>query len=135
MPLGYLLLQTSDAKNGAKSRYIGELLEYLRDKWNIQPLITLTDKDWSEINAFADKYPAAKHQLCFWHALRAIKTRLSILRRTPAHYNVDEAIIEFHWIDRSFVPISQRTPSVGNVSFATVNQPYYLLTFSSFTGS
>jgi hypothetical protein len=34
-------------------------------------LITLTDKDWAEINACLAEYPDAKHQLCFWHVLRA----------------------------------------------------------------
>jgi hypothetical protein len=84
--------------------------------WDIQPLFTLTDKDWSEINAFMAQYPEAKHQLCFWHALRAIKTRLAILRRAPAPYNVKLAHSEFDWIDQSFVPINQAQERVP-VSF------------------
>ena len=57
--------------------------------------------------------PAAKHQLCFWHALRAIKKRLAKLRRAPAHYDVEAAHAEFHWIDKSFVPIKQSDDPVN----------------------
>ncbi|KAJ7823670.1 hypothetical protein B0H13DRAFT_2375936 [Mycena leptocephala] len=90
MPLGYLLVQsTPESAPGVRA------------------LVTLTDKDWAGINAFLAKYPEAKHQLCFWHALRAIKTRLAILRRVPAHYAVATAHAEFSWIDEKFVPISQ----------------------------
>lgn len=61
----------------------------------------------SEINAFAKVYPDAKHQLCFWHCLRAIKKRLAILRRRPKYYDVKEAVKEFDWIDPNFVPLAQ----------------------------
>lgn len=49
----------------------------------------------------------AKHQLCFWHCMRAVKTCLKILRRTPGYYDVAEARREFYWIDKDFVPIGQ----------------------------
>jgi hypothetical protein len=71
-------------------------------------MFTLTDKDMSEINAFLAKFPNAKHQLCFWHCLRAIKTRLSILRRRPKFYDVLEAKKEFAFVDVSFVPLAQQ---------------------------
>lgn len=83
----------------------------------MQPIATLSDKDWSEINAFCKVFPQAKHQLCFWHCLDAIKKRLAILRRRPAYYDVDQAIHEFEFIDKNFVPIAQskeRTPVSGN---------------------
>ncbi|KAJ7710111.1 hypothetical protein B0H16DRAFT_1745743 [Mycena metata] len=48
-----------------------------------------------------------KYQLCFWHCIRAVKTRLSVLGRHPAHYDPDEAFKEFDWINRDFVPINQ----------------------------
>lgn len=73
----------------------------------MRPIITLTDKDFSEINAFLSVFPMAKHQLCFWHALRAVKTRLSILRRRPKFYDVKEAKMEFHFIDETFIPVGQ----------------------------
>ena len=76
----------------------------------------LTDKEWGEINAFIKKFPDAKHQLCFWHCLRAIKTHLLILHQAPAFYNVQEAKDEFHWIDEGFLPIGQMLPDTA-VSF------------------
>jgi hypothetical protein len=107
-PLGYLLIQSSgDTEEGGKERYLRDLLSYVKDTWNLRALITLTDKDLSEINAFLAVYPEAKHQLCFWHCLRAVKTRLSILQRRPKHYDVLEAKREFDWIDEMFVPSAQ----------------------------
>lgn len=107
-PLGYLFIHT-DQKGvpGVKEKYIQELLEHFRHTWHIRAIITLSDKDHSEINACLKVFPEAKHQLCFWHCLRAVKTRLSIIRRQPRHYDVLEAKKEFPFIDRSFVPIAQ----------------------------
>jgi len=76
----------------------------------VQPIITLTDKDLSEINAFLAEFPDSKHQLCFWHCLHAIKKRLSILHHVPAFYDVEGAWNEFSWIDQDFVPIGQVKP-------------------------
>ena len=107
-PLGYLLVQSSHGGEvGAKERYIQQLLKHFQRTWKITPIITLTDKDMSEINACLASFPSAKHQLCFWHCLRAIKTRLSILRRRPKYYDVKEAKMEFDWIDENFVPYGQ----------------------------
>lgn len=108
MTLGYLLLQSSpNGTAGGKEHFIRQLLRHFRQIWKVCAIITLTDKDWSEINAFMAEYPDAKHQLCFWHALRALKKRLAILRRVPAHYNGRLAYSEFGWIDPTFVPLSQ----------------------------
>ncbi|KJA13622.1 hypothetical protein HYPSUDRAFT_151410 [Hypholoma sublateritium FD-334 SS-4] len=122
-PLGYLLIQSGkDGATGAKERFIKKLLEHFHRVWNIRPIITLTDKDISEINAFAAEFPSAKHQLCFWHCLRAIKTRLSILRRRPKFYDVKEAVGEFDWIDPDFVPIQQsEDPSAVRINSTFVN--------------
>lgn len=114
-PLGYLLIQsTHDGEANMKEQYIRKLLDHFKTEWHITALFTLTDKDMAEINAFRHVFPTAKHQLCFWHCLRAIKTRLSILRRRPRYYDVKEAKKEFDWIDEDFVPIGQRTS--GNAS-------------------
>lgn len=107
LPLGYVLIRLDNAAPGAKERSIRALLRYIRKMWKIRAIVTLTDKDWGEINAFLAEYPEAKHQLCFWHCLRAIKKRLSILRRAPAHYNVGEAMKEFIFIKADFVPVGQ----------------------------
>lgn len=107
-PLGYLLLQSNGSGSaGGKERYITKLLTYLKDNWCISPVATLSDKDWSEINALSKVFPDAKYQLCFWHVLRAIKKRLPILRRRPRYYDVKEAIKEFDFIDKRFVPVAQ----------------------------
>ncbi|KZT18513.1 hypothetical protein NEOLEDRAFT_1159440 [Neolentinus lepideus HHB14362 ss-1] len=80
-PLSYLLVQLNGADSGAKQKVLQQLLRYLKKEW---------------------KFPEAKHQLCFWHAIKAICKRLSVLRHTPAFYNVDIAREEFHWIDKDF---------------------------------
>jgi hypothetical protein len=67
----------------------------------------LSDKEITEINALLAELPDdIKYQLCFWHCIRAVKTRLAVLGLHPAHYNYD-AFKEFDWIDRDFVPINQ----------------------------
>jgi hypothetical protein len=113
MPLGYLLIQSSGGESGAKERYLSDFLGFIETEWEIQAILTLTDKEWSEINACIKKFPDAKHQLCFWHCLRAIKTRLSILCRAPAFYNVREAMDEFPWIDKEFLPVGQMLPGTA----------------------
>lgn len=83
--------------------------------------MTLSDKDWSEIGACQDIFPDAKHQLCFWHCLRAVKKRLAILRRQPGPYNVEQAIAEFSFIDPTFLPLAQRPTSAPQI--AAVGKP------------
>ncbi|OCH85629.1 hypothetical protein OBBRIDRAFT_739561 [Obba rivulosa] len=108
LPLGFLLLQSNGSGDkGAKARFLSEFLGHLKKKWTILPKITLSDKDLSEIHAMREQFPEAKHQLCFWHALRAIKKRLATLRRAPAPYNVTAARKKYHWITEDFVPAGQ----------------------------
>lgn len=101
-----MLILSKDGEEGAKARYIGRFLNYFSNA-GIKPLITLSDKDWSEINACQAIFPDSKHQLCFWHALRAVKTRLSILRRGPAFYHADDAHSAFSFIDAAWIPEGQ----------------------------
>ena len=75
----------------------------------IHPEFVLTDKDRSEINAVGEVWPEAKHQLCFWHALCAIKQRLSQNRSTPAYYNANTASQIFDFIDVNFLPRGQQS--------------------------
>ena len=86
---------------------IRAVLTHLRDLWRIRPVVTLSDKDWSEINACITVFPNIKHQLCFWHCIRALKKRLPIKDRAPAFYDVEAAMREFGWIDKTFVPLAQ----------------------------
>ncbi|KAF6747416.1 hypothetical protein DFP72DRAFT_821775 [Ephemerocybe angulata] len=91
-PLGYLLIRSVDGEAGGKEQYIKHLLNYIKTKWKITPIVTLSDKDLSEINAF----------------LSAVKKRLAINRRQPKHYDVQQAVKEFpKFIDPKFVPIGQ----------------------------
>lgn len=78
--------------------------------------VTLSDKDWSEIGAFQRVFPEAKHQLCFWHCLRAVRKRLAILHRQPGPYNVAEAVAELPFIDPAFLPLAQQPTSAPDIS-------------------
>jgi hypothetical protein len=79
----------------------------LKNNYNLKAAFTGSDKDVSEIAAIRGVFDTVKHLLCYWHCIRAVKTRLSILRRTPGPYNVEQARNEFPWIDKDFVPIAQ----------------------------
>ena len=113
MPLGYILIKTNDSVSNAKQHCIQQLLHHVKTTWKLRPIVTLTDKDWQEINAFLAQFPEVKHQLCFWHCLRTVKTHLSILQQTPAFYNVMDAMSKFRFIQESFVPIGQRKSTVS----------------------
>ncbi|KAF5345200.1 hypothetical protein D9758_009722 [Tetrapyrgos nigripes] len=103
----YALLGES-GDEGVKEQYIHAFLKHFKNQHELNPPFTLTDKDQSEINAFLKAFPDAKHQLCFWHCLWAIKQQLSILRRPPRFYNVTEARNEFSdAINKDFVPVGQ----------------------------
>ncbi len=105
-PLGYLLIQSDNGQEGEKEKYIQKLLEHFCVTWELRVLKTLSDKDITEINAFPAEL-LAKHQLCFWHCLCAIKVRMATIARHPALYRPDEAFAEFDWIDHTFVPVNQ----------------------------
>ena len=110
LPLGYLFIHSDgDGDAGAKERLLRQFFQHFVDTWQIKAILTLSDKDWSEINALRAVFPTAKHQLCFWHALKAIKERLQVSKRQPAKYDALHAIAEFSWIDPTFVPVGQLT--------------------------
>lgn len=119
--LAYCLIQTSpEAGKGAKEETLKSFLHHLK-KLGVNPEYTLTDKDWSEINAMRAVWPHTKHQLCFWHALRALKQRLAKNKTTPAFYNVESDLGEFSFISRAFVPTGQRDPSAAVVSIILIS--------------
>ena len=77
LPLSYLFVITNpDAPPHTKETV---LIRWMLDlkAHGINPDFTLSDKDQSEINALHHVWPTAKHQLCLWHTLRALKRRLS----------------------------------------------------------
>lgn len=53
-------------------------------------------------------WPFAKHQLCFWHALRALKQRLARTKEKPGPYNAQYAHQLFNFIKVTFVPTAQQ---------------------------
>ena len=110
IPLAYCYIQTDKEdtdRAGSKQAVLESFLGALK-KRGIHPEFVLTDKDWSEINAMAAVWPHAKHQLCFWHALRALKKRLAKNQERPAHYDAVAAHTQFPFIDSTFLPLSQR---------------------------
>jgi len=119
VPLGYLLIQSNIREPRAKKIPLVQFIDFINKHWHLHVVVTLMDKDWSKINAFLDTIPDAKHQLCFWHALRAIKTCLSTLQHAPAHYNVKAAMAEFSWINELFVLIGQSTNPMSHTTFIT----------------
>ena len=107
IPIAFLLISTSkDAAPLAKEKVLERFLAELK-ALGVRPKFTLSDKDWSEIDALRANWPEAKHQLCFWHGLRSVKGRLSKNKDTPGPYDVKKAIEEFSFIDPSFVPVGQ----------------------------
>ncbi|KAJ2970013.1 hypothetical protein NUW54_g12830 [Trametes sanguinea] len=108
LPLAFLFIRTTPAAAaGAKQTILERFLHQLK-ALGVDPEFTLTDKDWSEINAMSATWPDAKHQLCFWHGLRAVKQRLCKTKETPAAYDAAAACREFSFIDPGFIPAAQR---------------------------
>ena len=106
LPLTYLFITTeANAAPHTKQNALIAWMEALRSL-EINPRFTLSDKDLSEINALQHVWPEAKHQLCLWHILRAVKRRLS-QNETPGAYNALEAHSAFPPIDLAFVPMGQ----------------------------
>jgi hypothetical protein len=107
LPLSYLFVFTNaDAPPHTKEMVLIQWMLALKGH-GINPEFTLSDKDQSEINALNHVWPSAKHQLCLWHILRAIKRRLANNQVSPAHYDSKEAKRQFGFIDDTFLPFGQ----------------------------
>lgn len=112
LPLGYLFVKNiGKPAVHSKQKVLEQFLTHFRDKYQLKVNFTHTDKDASEIGACRCIYPDAKEQLCFWHSLDAVKTRLRILRRQPAHYDVKAATDAFNFIEPTFLPVKQQPVS------------------------
>ena len=103
----FIWLKGKTPKTGSKEAILTAWLKHFHHKWNIKAKVMHSDKDWSEINALACVFPEAKHQLCYWHVLRAIKKRLLILCHQPVHYDAKAAMNSFPFISPTFLPIAQ----------------------------
>ena len=107
LPLSYLFVVTdADAPPHTKETVLVNWMEALK-ACGITPEFTLSDKDQSEINALCRVWPTAKHQLCLWHVLRALKRRLANNREPPAFYGSVDANRMFAFIDPAFLPLGQ----------------------------
>ncbi|KAG8987091.1 hypothetical protein FRB90_003603, partial [Tulasnella sp. 427] len=116
LSIGHLFLKaTGESAPHSKQNVLEAFLHHFRDKKSIKPIVTLSDKDWTEINAFRAIFPDAKHQLCLWHCIKAVKSRLATLRRQPAHYSAEEAKAEFAFIDRNFLPLAQQPVTLPDI--------------------
>ena len=106
LPLSFLFI-TTEEKAAPLTRQCALIawMTALRSH-RIDPRFTLSDKDQSEINALKEVWPNAKHQLCFWHVLRALKRRLA-QNECPGSYNALEAHQAFPDIDPEFIPLGQ----------------------------
>src|SRR5260370_36109324 len=83
------LLQGSKGFTGwGKTKVLIDFLSHFCDEWGIHPLVTLSDKDFSEINAYSNVFPFTKHQLCFWHCLHVVKKCLAVNGQQPEFYHL-----------------------------------------------
>jgi transposase-like protein len=106
LPVSFLFYENNGkAADGAKQRVLTSWYEALKRK-GFDPEFTLSDKDDSEINAMRAVWPLAKHQLCLWHAIRALKRRLAKLKQGLSSYNAGEAHTLFDFIDSQWLPYS-----------------------------
>lgn len=77
---------------GATTQVLDQILR-LSFELRFNPSFVGCDKDKPEINAIQRVWPSAKVQICFWHAKRAIITKMKGSSRsdTLLHYAHEEA--------------------------------------------
>lgn len=84
VPLAYCFARRGQsAAPRATSVILQQFLGYLRDA-GMHPTFFGLDKDFSEIRAVRQVWPAARIQLCFWHVKRAIRTKMASSNRVNA---------------------------------------------------
>jgi hypothetical protein len=106
LPLSYLFITTE--RNAVPHTKQAALIAWMSaiSSLGINPQFVLSNKDQLEINALKHVWPQAKHQLCLWHILRALKRQLA-QNENPGSYNALEAHDAFPVIDAAFVPLGQ----------------------------
>ncbi|KAK4698903.1 hypothetical protein P7C70_g7366, partial [Phenoliferia sp. Uapishka_3] len=101
-PVGYLLMSaTEKLDEGEKTEALIMFFEAAKAAL-VNPRVLLTDKDLCEINAARRVFDAAL-QLCLWHVLKAVRTRLA-KTNAPRPYNGKAAALVFPFIDPRFRP-------------------------------
>ena len=107
LPLSYLFVVTNaEVLPNTKEKVLVNWMEGLKSH-GIMPEFTLSNKDQTEINALNQVWLTAKHQLCLWHVLQALKRRLANNREPPALYRLADAIQKFPFIKSAFLPLGQ----------------------------
>ena len=107
LPLSYLFMVTDvNTPPHTKEMVLVNWMGALK-ACGITPEFTLLDKDQSEINTLSQVWPTAKHQLCLWHILQALKRRLANNREPPASYGSVDAARMFSFIGPTFLPLGQ----------------------------
>jgi hypothetical protein len=104
VPMAFAFTASADgtALPGAKDRMLQDFIGWVSERCpNIT--FTLSDKDTSEINAFHTVIPTAKHQLCYWHALKYLEERLAE-DKPPARYDPRKAHRIFEFVDPTWAP-------------------------------
>jgi hypothetical protein len=104
VPLAFAFTAATDgtAEKGAKDRMLQDVLQWVTGHCpNVE--FTLSDKDVSEISAFRIIIPKAKHQLCYWHAVKYIEERLAE-DKPPAYYDPRKVHTIFAFVDPTWAP-------------------------------
>lgn len=113
IPVAYLFVNTlplsqeacvspNPADPGAKSQTLLQFLRPLQTA-GFQPTFFGSDKDHSQINAIKTVWPGASIQLCFWHAKRAVKTKLRSSQRTSSQNGYSPGKVRKVMGSRSFI--------------------------------
>jgi hypothetical protein len=104
LPLAFAFTASisTDVQPGAKDRMLQHVIKHIH-KHCPNIAFTLSDKDLSEINAFRAQIPDAKHQLCYWHAIKYLEERLAE-DKAPARYDPRTAHQVFPFIDPTWAP-------------------------------
>ena len=117
LPFSFLFIdKCAPATTHAKQRILERWFTVLKNR-GIDPEFTLSDKDKSEINALRTVWPNAKHQLCIWHVLRAIRRRLASRELDTTPYNAVAAHNLFNFIDVDFLPTNSHDGKKVNFLF------------------
>jgi hypothetical protein len=126
VPLAYCLLDTAQSIAAHKRRRaLASFLAAMHDRYNLNPDIVHTDKDFAEIGAAHDTWLHAKHQLCYWHLREAVRKRMAQSKLSTAPYHLFEANAEFGFIDLGFLPRTKPDTADVDAEKRTAPPPQY----------
>ncbi|KAL3678621.1 hypothetical protein R1sor_021577 [Riccia sorocarpa] len=100
-----------------RSRVLQLWLESLAER-NLQPLVCISDKDVSQLNALAVSFKHLEVQLCLHHAQQALEVRLMQTKTRGRMYTGKNAHDLFDFIDPDWGPVESNGP--GHVAHVSV---------------